>query len=99
MNVRAVAARENVTSKDPITANHSFSGSAAVTSKPKTTAPSAKKVPKKSLKGIIVKKKAKAGDDTRSNAESKMQAAPVLENSGKRSDDERQPKRRKVSQS
>ena len=99
LTTRAVAARESAASKPPpIGATIAPTSSAPPKAKP--TAAPAKKDPKKSLKGVLVKKKHKAT----ATASDAQESAPkdgktkAGENADRKSEgDERETKRRKVS--
>lgn len=92
---RAVAARETAANKPPpIGAASAATPSAPAKAKP--TAAPAKKDPKKSLKGVLVKKKAKPTTSEAQQSAAKEDKVKADERTG---GDEREAKRRKMSTS
>ncbi|KAI0756668.1 N-terminal domain of NEFA-interacting nuclear protein NIP30-domain-containing protein [Daedaleopsis nitida] len=91
----AVAARENATNKPPPIGAASVSTNAPPKAKP--SAAPAKKDPKKSLKGVLVKKKSKPAASDAKEPTSKKEDKPRT--GGDTEGDERETKRRKVSAS
>lgn len=92
---RAVAARENATNKPPPIGTASVSTNAPPKAKP-TVAP-AKKDPKKSLKGVLVKKKSKPAPSDAKLPTSKQEQQTSGDTGA--DGDERETKRRRVSAS